>query len=150
DVLRQLMKPLAVAIAATSAYAFLLIGRHAGTDLRPNEPGRAFDLKTVVLFASIVALFSLISAGLIAWLGNDGALGSAIAGGLIDVHAPAVSIATLMANGKIAASLGSVAILLALSTNMISKIPAAFAAGPAPFALRVTLGLIALLLGLWS
>jgi uncharacterized membrane protein (DUF4010 family) len=150
DVLRQLVKPFGVAIVTTVAYAIFLAGTHGRTDDRPNEPGRAFDLKTVVLFASMVAVFSLISAGLIGWLGNDGALGSAVATGLVDVHAAAVSIATLMAAGKITARLGSLAILVALTTNMVSKIPAAFAAGPRPFALRVTLGIVALLAGLWS
>jgi uncharacterized membrane protein (DUF4010 family) len=150
DVLRQLLKPLGVAIAASCAYAILLIGRRTATELRSNQPGRAFDLKTVALFAALVGVFSLVSAGLITWLGNDGALASAVATGLIDVHAAAVSIATLMASGKITATLGALAILIALTTNMASKIPAAFVAGPPRYALRVTFGLAILIVGLWS
>jgi uncharacterized membrane protein (DUF4010 family) len=149
DVLRQLMKPFGVAIAATCAYATLLIGRGTTTELRSNQPGRAFDLKTVALFAGLVGVFSLVSAALIAWLGKDGAFASAVATGLIDVHAAAVSAATLMASGKITTSLGVLAILIALTTNMVSKIPAAFVAGPPRYARRVTLGLGNLIVGLW-
>lgn len=149
-VLKSLMKPLAVAVAATLAYALVLAGVEK-TEGRPAfGAGRVFDLVTIATFTALVFLFALVSTGLILWFGKLGALGGAALTGLIDVHAAAVSLATLIASAKIQTDIGALGILIALSVNMASKIPAAFALGPSAFARRVALGLVVLLCGLWS
>ncbi len=148
DLLRQLAKPLGGAVAGILGYALLLELRAASADVPPNRPGRAFDLKTVLLFAGLVGVFALVSTLLFTWFGEPGALGGAMATGLVDIHAAGVSIATLMSTGKIKPDIGMLAILVALATNMLSKIPASFALGPRGFAVRVSLGLVALLIGL--
>lgn len=150
DVLRELALPLSAAFVLTIGYAIFLTARHSNDGSLSNELGHAFDVKTILMFASLVAVFSLLSACLVVWFGDYGVLGGAVTTGLIDVHAAAVSIATLMASGKINSNLGALAILVALSTNMVSKIPAAFALGSRGFAIRVAVGLTALLVGLWA
>jgi uncharacterized membrane protein (DUF4010 family) len=149
-VLFSLMKPLAVAVAATLAYAVLLAGVGRTKEHSAFDGGRAFDLATIATFTGLVFLFALVSTGLVLWFGKLGALGGAAITGLIDVHAAAVSLATLIASSKIGTDVGALGILIALSVNMVSKIPAAFALGPSAFARRTALGLVVLLCGLWS
>jgi uncharacterized membrane protein (DUF4010 family) len=102
------------------------------------------------VFSAVVLVFALISTELVLWLGPYGVLGTAVATGLIDVHASAVSMATLIASGKVTSATGALGIVVALSANMLAKIPAAFALGPRGFSMRVTIGLLVLLCGLWS
>lgn len=150
EVLRQLAAPFFAAAAATCLYAIMLASRSGPRVTTPQEPGRAFHLKTILLFASLVTVFSLISVGLISWFGRYAVFESAVATGVIDVHAAAVTIATLIASGRISAGAGATAILIALTANMAAKIPAAYALGPRRFALRVSSGLCILLAGLWA
>ena len=70
--------------------------------------------------------------------------------GLVDAHATAMAVSTLVAGGKIGGTAGALAILLGLSANMAVKIPATFVLGPPPFAIRVAFGLALLLAGLWG
>jgi len=103
-----------------------------------------------IRFKGFVAIFSLVSIGLIAWFGTYGVFESAVATGIVDVHATAVAIATLIASGKITTGAGATAILIALTVNMAAKIPTAYGLGPRRFALRVSSGLFVLLAGLWA
>ncbi|MEC5218982.1 uncharacterized membrane protein (DUF4010 family) [Actimicrobium sp. GrIS 1.19] len=69
-----------------------------------NDVGRAFSLKTAAVFAALVSLILLLSAGLNAWLGARGMLLGAALTGLADAHATAASAASLMAAGKISSA----------------------------------------------
>jgi uncharacterized membrane protein (DUF4010 family) len=113
-------------------------------------PGRAFDARTAVLFAVLVAVFALVSTGLTTWLGSAGTLAGAAVTGLADAHATAVSVATLAIAGTIGEDAAALAILIGLSANMAAKAPMAFTLGPPAYAMRVTLGLALLLIGLWA
>ncbi len=147
---RQLGFPVGLAVAATSLYCVLLFRRSPpGEGLQP-ESGRAFNVKTVLVFAFLVGFFSVLSAALMLWIGNRGLFAGAIVTGIADAHAAAVSTATLVAAGKTNSFLGGLAILCALSANMTAKAPLAFATGPRGFGARVTAGLIILLVALWA
>jgi uncharacterized membrane protein (DUF4010 family) len=114
-----------------------------------EQTGRAFDLKIIAIFAGLVVLFSFVSAFLVERFGAQGVLASAVATGLVDAHATAVSIATIVAAGKADMVTGQLAILIGLSANMAIKIPAAFALGPRNFAVPVAIALCILIAGLW-
>jgi uncharacterized membrane protein (DUF4010 family) len=128
----------------------MLSWRNRTSETRDIASGRAFDVRTVVLFAVLVGLFSIVSTGLIVWIGQKGMFAAAIATGIADAHAAAVSTATLVAAGKTDSASGALAILCALSANMIAKAPLSFAVGPRAFAARVTAGIVILLVALWS
>ena len=146
----QLALPLATAIAPVTIYA-LIGGRHAHVaDGKTIVGGHAFSLKTVAVFSFLVILFASLSAVLVFYAGERGLIIGALATGLLDAHAAAVAIASMIAAGKVATLQGALAILAALSVNMAIKIPAAFALGPRDFAIQVTIGLILLLAGLWT
>jgi uncharacterized membrane protein (DUF4010 family) len=148
-ILRHMLLPFGCAIAPTLGYATFLAWRARASGGSVPPSGRAFDLKTVVVFGMFVVAFALISTFVVSRFGPRGMFFSAATTGLVDAHATAASIATMVAARKIEAAPGALAILIGLSANMAIKIPAAFALGPRPFAFRVTLGLIMLLIGLW-
>jgi uncharacterized membrane protein (DUF4010 family) len=131
-------------------YVFVGGSRLQAQDGHAVTSGRAFNLKTVIVFSLLVILFASLSAALVTRAGEAGLIVGALVTGLVDAHAAAVAIATMIAAGKVAPAPGGLAILAALSGNMAIKIPAAFALGPRPFAIRITIGLILLLAGLWA
>ena len=63
------------------------------------ERGRAFSIKTAVLFAITIALMLLVSAVLHSLFGERGLLVAAAAAGFADTHSSAVSVASLVSAG---------------------------------------------------
>ena len=115
--------------------------------LRESAPGsmqvgRAFSLKTALLFASLIAVVQLLAAALNAKFGSNGVIvGSALAG-FADSHAPAVSVASLAASGKLDAHASILAVLAGLTTNTFTKMVVAILNGGRRFALQIIPGLI--------
>ena len=69
--------------------------------------------------------------------------------GFVDTHAAAISVASLVASGKVNAADAVFPILAGLSTNTISKMVFAGISGGRPFAVRVIPGLIIVALAAW-
>ena len=114
------------------------------------QVGRAFSLKTALLFASMIAVVQLLAAALNARFGSNGVIvGSALAG-FADSHAPAVSVASLAASGKLDAHASIFAILAGLTTNTLTKMVVAILNGGRRFALQIIPGLILVILGAWA
>lgn len=112
--------------------------------------GRAFSFKAALGMGALLATVSLASAALSQAYGQAGlAIGAALAG-LADTHAPAVSVAALVASDTIGAAAAPLPILLALSTNTLSKCAAAVSAGGWPFARQVVPGLLLILGAAWG
>jgi uncharacterized membrane protein (DUF4010 family) len=149
SLLWRLALPLAGTTVPTLGYA-LVKNAHVGTPTVNAPAGRAFNLKTVIVFSSLVILFASLSTLLVSRMGEQGLVFGALATGLVDAHAAAVAIATMAATGRVAPGSGALAILVALSVNMAIKIPATFALGPKRFAVQVSIGLVLVLLGLWG
>ncbi|HSM94884.1 MAG TPA: DUF4010 domain-containing protein [Rhizomicrobium sp.] len=142
--------PLGCAFAGMLAYV-------AGLSMRafPKGPlaltsGSAFDVKTLAAFVFLMAVFGGVTNVLATFFGASGIEAGAAISGLIDVHAVGAAIGTLSANGKTDLATADMAILFALTTNMLVKIPLSFATGTRGFATRVSAGLLILLAGLWS
>jgi uncharacterized membrane protein (DUF4010 family) len=123
--------------------------------LRESAPGsmqvgRAFSLKTALLFASLIAVVQLLAAALNARFGSNGVIvGSALAG-FADSHAPAVSVASLAASGKLDAHASILSILACLTTNTFTKMTVAIFSGGRRFGLQIIPGLILVILGAWA
>ncbi|QFG02840.1 MgtC/SapB family protein [Tepidiforma bonchosmolovskayae] len=123
--------------------------RDAAADAH-HPGGRAFDLKTAVLFAATVTAVLLVSAVLGDWLGNRGVLLSAAVAGFADTHAAAIAVAGLAAGGRIEPADAVVPILAAFTTNSVTKMVLAAASGGRRFALEVWPGVIATAALAWA
>jgi uncharacterized membrane protein (DUF4010 family) len=111
--------------------------------------GRAFSFGTALAFALTVSAILLVSAALQEWYGERGVLAAAALAGFVDAHSSAISVASLVAAGKMTAGDGVLPILVGFSTNTISKIVLAIVAGGRAFALRVIPGLIFVVAAAW-
>ena len=149
--LASLTLPLLLSGGAAVAYGatFTLVAmRHTGRDAVQTEG--AFSLKTALTFGSILAVILVVSAGLQVNLGGAGVLLAAIVAGLVDTHAAAISVASLVASGKVAPQDAVVPILAGLTSNTVSKIILASSSGGWAFAIRVVPGLIIVSLVAWA
>ena len=148
--LMPLALPLASAAVVTFIYTALLFRRVPSNAPQQPVAGAAFAFKTILIFAFFLGTFSLVESAAMGWFGSAGVLVSAIITGAIDVHAAATAIATVVTDGKAKLSSGGLAILLALTANMLVKIPLSFVTGTREFGMRVSIGLAVLIAGLWG
>ena len=149
--LQSLAWPLACAGVAAVLYGVactIPVLRQRGEGSEPK--GRAFSPATALAFASTLAIMLLASAALQNWFGAKGVVIAAAVAGFVDVHSVAISIATLVASGKMSAGDAIVPILAGLTTNTISKIAFAVLSGGWRFAARVVPGLIIVAVAAWS
>ena len=112
-------------------------------------PGSAFNFRITAAVAATVTVAILISAVLNAHLGRTGVLAAAAIAGFADAHSAAVSVASLVASGKLNVSEAVIPILAGFTTNTITKVVLSFAAGGRTFASRVAPGLLLVLAAAW-
>lgn len=149
DLLLRLAVPLASAATVTAVYVFLLSIRQSSDAPPPVLSGTAFGVRAMLIFSAFLGVFSLAESLAFQWFGAAGVFASAVITGAIDVHAAATATATLVANGKTSLSSGYVAVLFALTANMLVKVPLSFATGSKGFGFRVSMGLMLLMAALW-
>jgi len=148
--LAKLVVPLAFAGATSIGYGLFDARRAAvATAGGAMDRGRAVDLKAALLFASIVTSVLLLGAALQARLGETGLVVGLFFAGFADVHAAAISAASLVAGGGLAAEHAVVPILAALTANSATKAILAFGTGPRAYAVRVGIGLILVVAAAW-
>jgi uncharacterized membrane protein (DUF4010 family) len=149
---RALLMPLLFSGAAAIVYggAFTLWALQADSGKVEETQGSAFSLRTALIFAAILAGVLLLAAALQNWFGEAGVIFAAGAAGFADTHAPAISVASLVADGKLAPQAAVIPILAAFSTNTITKMVFAFTTGGSRFALYVVPGQILMLVAAWA
>jgi len=106
-----------------------------------NKPSRSFSVKTAVTLALVIAVVLVASAALKAWFGQAGLVVASGVAGLADVHASTISVASLASTIKITPANAAVAILVAITTNALSKVITALVTGGRVFFQKVALGL---------
>jgi uncharacterized membrane protein (DUF4010 family) len=150
-VLRELSIPLFCAgLAAASYGAFFTITGLRGTKGGDSQAGRAFSFSTAIILALTLSGILVVSATLRENFGEIGVLVGAALAGFADTHSTAVSIASLVASGKMPPADAISPILAALSTNTVSKIIAAWTSGGRSYALRLIPGLILVISAAWA
>ena len=149
--LRTLSVPLICAGLAAVVYGaiFTVFALRQKTE-SAAQGGRAFSLPTALLFALTLAGILVACAALREWFGETGIIVAAALAGFVDTHSAAISVASLVASGKISAADAVFPILAGLSTNTISKVFLAGTSGGRSFALRVIPGLIVVALAAWA
>ena len=115
-----------------------------------EQSGRAFSLSTALVFALTLSSILVASAALREWFGETGIILAAALAGFVDTHAAAISVASLVASGRMSAADTVLPILAGLSTNTISKMFVAGSSGGRSFAFRVIPGLILVALAAWA
>lgn len=137
-------------LAACAVSGVSLLGQGGAAATSAPASGRAFSIRQALAFALMLSAATGAVAYANAYLGQAAArMGAAIAG-LLDVHAASGSVLSLAGSGVLAPTEALFAVLLALSTNTLSKLVAAALSGGAVFALRVGLGLAVILLAAWA
>ena len=151
ETLRALWLPLALSGASSALYggAFTLWALKQKTENHSAE-GHAFSLTTALSFAAILAIVLVVAAAAQDWFGEAGVLIAAAVAGFADTHSAGVSVASLVADGKLLPSQAVVPILAAVTTNTITTMAFAIAAGGRTFALYVIPGLILMALVAWA
>jgi uncharacterized membrane protein (DUF4010 family) len=149
--LETLLIPLACAGIAAVAYGSVFAIR-ALRDIsgEVDERGHAFSLTTAFIFAAMLSTILLASRASEEWFGTPGVAVAAAVAGFADTHSAAISVATLVGAERITATDAALPILMALSTNTITKIILCIFAGGAGFALRVIPGLVLVILAAWA
>lgn len=148
--LRALAVPLICAGAAAVVYgalSTLKTIRHEAPAAR--DTGRAFSFGTALVFAATISAVLVACAALDAWFGKAGLVAAAAVAGFADTHSPAVSVAALVAAGKLGAREAALPVLVALTTNTLTKIAVAHMSGNRRFAAQVIPGLILTMLAAW-
>ncbi|QNP42225.1 DUF4010 domain-containing protein [Lysobacter terrestris] len=125
--------------ALGAAWATRRVEAH-GTQLT----GRAFEPKHALVFVAIVAAVMLLSAAMLAWLGDAALEWTLAASGIADVHAAAASAAQLVAVGRIGAETAVPGIAFAFAANSAMKLVMAFLTGGRAYALRLAPGIVAM------
>ncbi len=151
--LRTLMVPLMTAGAVATLYGaiwtILALRQHPDGRLAGHQQ-RAFSVSTALIFSLALALILMAAAALQEWLGNTGIILAAALAGLVNTHAAAISVALLVASGKITAADAVLPILIGISTNSIVRMVLAHVGGGRDFAVRVVPGLILVVLAAWA
>lgn len=151
EVLRAVAVPLAFAAAAADfygvAFAYFALRQNSGG---VDERGRAFNPWSAVVFVAMLTAVLLASRAMNEWFGASGVVAAAALAGLASVDPAAISVATLASAGKMTASGAALLVLLALSTNTITKAVLCIYAGGFGFALRVLPGLALVILAAWT
>ncbi len=151
SLLANLAKPLALGglLAFIYGLIFVLKAMKQTKQTYDQDLGRAFDLKTAVGFATIISLAILIAAFLNNWLGVQGLNISTAATGLVDAHAAAVSVASLVSAQKITSQQAVWPVLIGLSSNTLMKAIVAYKSGGLQYASRIVPGLVLMIAAVW-
>jgi uncharacterized membrane protein (DUF4010 family) len=151
EALRAMTIPLISAGVAAVLYGAVFTLRAVR---RPPEAaeagGNAFSLLAALIFAFTLSLVLLGAAALREWFGETGAVAAAGLAGFVDTHASAISIASLVAGGRMTAEASVVPILVGFTTNSATKVVIAATSGGRQFALRVVPGVLLVALAAWG
>lgn len=112
--------------------------------------GRAFSLKTALVFALTIAAMLFFAAALNSWAGRRGVTIATAIAGFADAHSPAVSVASLVSSSSLDVNFTLLPLLGALTTNTATKIVLAIVSGGKRFALQVVPGLVLVMGAAWA
>jgi uncharacterized membrane protein (DUF4010 family) len=143
--------PIGLGCSAAGLYATWLFQRHQidvetqGMELK----GHAFEHKTTLILSLAVLSVTVMTAALNHWIGELGVVIASMMAGLVDAHASVASMSSLVNKGQASLSQAQMAILLAVSTNTLSKSAVAIGAGGRSFAILILPGLMLVMAAVW-
>jgi len=149
--LRAMSGALAAAGGVALAYGLVFMWHAVRSDTaEPTPSGRMVNVTAALIFATTVASVQILAAALEAWLGSAGVAVAAAAAGFADTHSAAASVASLVKAGRLETAAAVLPILLALSTNTVSKAVFALLGGGARYGVPIIGGLVLVLAAAWA
>lgn len=149
--LQALLWPLIFGGVSIAIYGLLVTLKSLHTnELEVNKPSKTFSVKTALILAMVIAAALIASAALKAWFGQAGLVLASGVAGIADVHASAISVASLAAANKLSAASAVILILVAFSVNTASKAVMAVISGGKDFSSKVILGLVLQVAAIWA
>jgi uncharacterized membrane protein (DUF4010 family) len=126
----------------------------AATKVDPNgvvdSASGAFNLKSALLMVVGMAGILLLTATVQPLFGGAGLTIGAALGGILDTHAAAMSVAALVASGRLTPDAAVVPVLAAMTANATMKVSMALGTGGAGYALRIGAGVGLSMLAAWT
>lgn len=116
---------------------FMTLNAYQKNHASTPKPKQMFSVKTTLIITAVIASMLVISAALKTWFGEAGLIAAAGVAGLVDVHAAAISVASLAGADKLGPESAVIPILVALSINAVSKAVMAVMSGGKNFAQQV-------------
>ena len=132
------------------AVAMLGLRRQPAHRHEEKPHGRAFNLLHAAGFALALSAVTMLMALATQRFGHLAIHVSAALAGFFDVHAAAASTLAMAATAPLPRDELALAVAFAFSTNTVSKLVAAFAAGGVRYGLPVAAGLLAIAAGFWA
>lgn len=148
-VLEPLLLPLFLGFCtALACGAWFSFADHVKVEPEPGER-HVFDWRMAFGPALLITSVQFLSALLYEWLGSSGVILTAMASGLADAQASSAAPAVLVQSGKLQPEQALLPILMAITTNTVSKCVVAYVGGGRAYAWRVMVGLVLIMAALW-
>ena len=112
--------------------------------------GGAFSLKLALMVVVAMTVITVVSSAMLDEFGQAGVVATAIFSGLVDAHASTASIASLAKGGLLPFDGIAVPVLMALTSNSLSKCVVAWVSGGRQFAGFVIPGQLLMTLAIWG
>ena len=143
--------PIGLGCSAAGLYTTWLFQHHQPDTVTAvmELKGHAFEHKTTLILSLAVLSVTVMTAALNHWIGELGVVIASMLAGLVDAHASVASMSSLVNKGQASLSQAQMAILLAVSTNTLSKLAVAIGAGGRSFAILTLPGLLLVLATVW-
>ncbi|QQZ39413.1 MgtC/SapB family protein [Pseudomonas sp. SK3(2021)] len=150
--LRPMWGVLFAGAAATALYGLaLMFPRPAlGAAHQPIKVGGAFNLKLALLVTLAMTGITFLSSAMLSHFGEVGVMVTATLSGFADAHSSIASIATLAKSGQLPLQVIATPVLIAVSSNSLSKCLVAWVSGGRRFAAYVIPGQVLLTLAMWA
>jgi len=153
DVLRVLGLPLASAGVAALISTLIFVWLSARQPVPSEPPGRAFRLSAALGFVAVACLVTIASAALSQRMGAAGAVVVSGIAALVDAHSTTGSLVTQFRAGSLDAETTRLAVVVALTTNSLTKLIMCLTSRHLKFTLSVAASVLLIAamawLGLW-
>ncbi|WP_248633967.1 MgtC/SapB family protein [Novosphingobium nitrogenifigens] len=140
----------AAALAALVAGALFTAQAWHRTTAEPPKFSRSFNLVMALTFAAMLALMLVAAAALRTWFSGMGLAAASAIGGVLDVHAAAIAVASQVSDGTITPVEAVVPILIACTTSTLAKMLFSATAGTRAFAARVVPAQALMIASAWA
>jgi uncharacterized membrane protein (DUF4010 family) len=149
--LRHMWGPLIGGAAAAALYGLcLMFPKQATSTNQPIKVGGAFNLKLALIVTLTMTGITFVSSMMLNHFGQIGVMLTATFSGFADAHASTASIATLAKSGQLPFDAIVGPVLVAISSNSVSKCVVAWVSGGRRFAAYVIPGQVLLTLAMWA
>lgn len=141
---------LPLGLAALAAIVMTFLFARSGSIAHGDAPtGRAFQWLPALAVGAASAALAILGAALNDRVGGSSMVVISAVAGLVDAHATSASVATLHHAGQLDSESAVLAVVVALSVNTVTKIVMAALSRDRGYALRLSVGVVAIALAAW-